>query len=51
MKKFPDRILTIKEVTEYSYLMIKIGCYWIDDMIECLIEEPKITNRFEILDL
>lgn len=53
-KFFPDRILTIEEVNHY-YIMKECGCYWTDDMIECLAEDygklDPILNRFEILDL
>ncbi len=56
-KNFPDRVLTIKKVFINSYSMKNTYWAWIDDMIECLIEDYKeeivipITNRFEILDL
>ena len=53
-KRFPGRILTIKEITNIGYRMEDIDCNWSDDMIECLYEEPiykPITSRFEILDL
>ena len=57
-KKFPDRILTIEDINEAGnyygmekYGIEKISTQWTDDMIKCKIEEPKINNRFEILDI
>ena len=53
---FPDRILTIKRIKNNNreYRMVGIDCDWIDEMIECKIEEEvfePINNRFEIMDL
>ena len=53
-ERAPDRILTIDSIAEYDdYYMREIGCWWEDDMIECLVEEVyiPISNRWELLDL
>ena len=56
-KKFPDRILTIKEKYENNYQVKGLGFAWTDNMIQCLLGEEEerkwtpILNRYEILDL
>ena len=53
-EKYPDRILTIKEVKWDYYRMEENGYHWADTMIEYKIEtevfEPILT-RWEILDI
>lgn len=63
-QKYPDRIMTIKTVTEeYNfdfnsifYKMEENNKGWTNDMIECLVEDyinpacEPIKNRFDIMD-
>ena len=54
-RKFPDRILTIKEIKYSNYKVEEMAFGWTEDMIECLakdyVEIVPIHSRFEILDI
>ncbi len=54
-RRFPDRLLEISHVQKTYYCMKEMGWWWLDNMIECLVEDYKefipIKNRWELLDL
>jgi len=49
----PDRILIIRAIFQKCYFMKNIKWEWSDEMIKCLVIDPKekILSRFEILDI